>query len=268
MQKSKTPRRTRPEPERTQPERAWKRTEPAREAKGAAHEANGAARESNGAGPAPEADGARSSAYRTLNDAYRLVDEYLRQGQEMAENIWLPLGGNGASGLPTPGAPERFLRAVGDMTLAWVEAMQGFTNASTAAQQPNGSAGPFQTAREAASHAPSPTASTGGTPTAGHAPEAQVATRRELGVSVEAKGRVAVTAALTDRGVPGELEVSELRPAKGNAASIRDVSVRADEALVVVSIVVPDAQPPGTYNGLLLDAKTQAPRGTLSVVVL
>jgi hypothetical protein len=61
--------------------------------------------------------------------------------------------------------------------------------------------------------------------------------------------------------------VSALRPAKGKAAPIREVSVRADRARVAVRIVVPDAQPRGTYNGFLLDAKTQEPRGTLSLVV-
>ena len=136
MQSSKTKRRTRPEPERTGPNRAWKRTPPA----------------SEGNGAAPPAE---NGAARTLNDAYRLVDEYLRQGQEMAENIWLPFGGNGAPAWPSPAAPDRFLRAVGDMTLAWVEAMQGFASAPAAPpQQPSGSAGPFQTASEAASPAP------------------------------------------------------------------------------------------------------------------
>jgi len=261
MQKSKMKRRTRPEPERTAPDRAWKRSPPkngsaSREAHGAAPEGNGAAPEGNGAVP-PAAKGAAG----TLNDAYRLVDEYLRQGQEMAENIWLPFGGKGAPAWPSPAAPERFLRAMGDMTLAWVEAMQGFTNASAApTEQPSGSAGPFQAVSDPPSAAPSPTAAP--------ASAAKPAPRpRELGVSVEAKGRVEVAAVLHELADAGALEASELRPAKGKAQPIREVSVSAEAERVLVRIVVPDTQPRGTYNGLLLDAKAQKPCGTLSVVV-
>jgi diaminopimelate decarboxylase len=59
--------------------------------------------------PRPGEDGPepRDAAYRALNDAYRLVDEYLRQGQKMAENIWLPSAASGAE--PSFAAPGRFL---------------------------------------------------------------------------------------------------------------------------------------------------------------
>jgi len=207
-------------------------------------------------------NGARSSAFRTLNDAYRLVDEYLRQGQEMAENVWQPFVTNGIPGWPAPGAPERFLRAVGDMTLAWVEAMQGLAGAQNPAARPaSGTAGPFDTGG-AASPAPSPA------PTRDPAAPNPNAPQRELGVSVEAKGRVEVALAVSEPGAADELAVGELEPTQGKAAPIRDVTLRAEATRVVVRVVVPEGQPRGRYNGFLLDAKTQKPRGTLSVVVL
>src|SRR6187399_3452300 len=156
MPSSKTTRRTRPEPERTAPDRAWSRgarrngavppaSNGAASASNGASTPNGAASAPNGAGPARDAaanggseagNGARASAFRTLNDAYRLVDEYMRQGQEMAANAWMPFAGNGAPSWPVPGAPERFLRAMGDMTLAWIEAMQTFANPQPASTRP------------------------------------------------------------------------------------------------------------------------------------
>jgi hypothetical protein len=289
MPASKTTRRTRPEPARTGPDRAWTRNArrngaapaappaPADATPSSASATNGAAPPpsdggapaSTGADPAANgasngSNGAGASAFRTLNDAYRLVDEYMRQGQEMAANVWMPFAGNGAPSWPVPGAPERFLRAMGDMTLAWIEAMQTFTNPQPAATRPpSGTAGPFQTA--SASTAPSPTPTAAATP----APPVttQAAKQRELAISVVAKGRVEVAAAFSELSEPADLEACELRPAQGKAAPLRDVTLRAEAERIVVRVVVPDGQPRGTYNGLVLDAKTQKPRGTLSVVV-
>lgn len=257
MQHSKTKRRTRPEPERTEPNRAF-RTAP----NGAAKPPNGAAKSPNAAsGSAPNGESTRSSAFRALNDAYRLVDEYLRQGQEMAENIWLPFGGAGMPSWPSPGAPERFMRSLGDMTLAWVEVVQQWTNAQAAPQRPpSGSAGPFDTASTAERTAP-PTA-----PSAGVAPP-EPSARRELGVSVEAKGRVEVSVDLAGSASSDELEAGWLQPAKGKAAPITGVSLRASGNKLVVHVVVPEKQPRGTYNGLLLDSRSLKARGTVSVVV-
>lgn len=281
MQNSKTKRRTRPEPERTEPKRAF-RTAPngarpsrngAGGSNGAAASSNGAATSSNGAGstspngavPPPGAasgsESTRSSASRALNDAYRLVDEYLRQGQEMAENIWMPFGGGGMPGWPSPGAPERFMRSLGDMTLAWIEVVQQWTSTQAAPPRPpSGSAGPFDTGNGAERKAAAPA------PNAAVAPP-EPSARRELGVSVEAKGRVDVSVDVAEGAAASELEAGWLAPAKGKAAAITDVSLRFDGKKLVVRIVVPDGQPRGTYNGLLLDAHTLKPRGTVSLVV-
>ena len=277
MPPSKTTRRTRPEPERTGPDRAWtrgaRRSGAVPPTSNAAEPTSQGAAEPTGAGSAGDApanggasasNGARGSAFRTLNDAYRLVDEYLRQGQEMAANVWQPFTGNGAPGWPVPGAPERFLRAMGDMTLAWIEAMQTFSAAEPATRPPSGTAGPFHTASTAARPAPSAATTPASSPTY---VTAQPLRQRELAVSVEAKGRVEVSAAFSELGESVELELGELRPARGKAAPLRDVTVRAEAERIVVHVVVPDGQPRGTYNGLVLDAKTQKPRGTLSVVV-
>lgn len=290
MPPSKTTRRTRPEPERTAPDRAWTRSARRNGAvpptPGAAPAMDGAAPASPGAAPpgsngastrngagasgdgaanagAAAGSGARASAFRTLNDAYRLVDDYMRQGQEMAANVWMPFGGNGAPAWPAPGAPERFLRAMGDMTLAWIEAMQTFANPQPGATRPpSGTAGPFHAPSAPASTPASPAATPPTPPAKSHA-----ARQRELAVSVAAKGRVEVSAAFSELGESSSLEASELRPAKGKAAPLADVTVRVESDRIVVHVVVPDGQPPGTYNGLVLDAKTQKPRGTLSVVV-
>jgi hypothetical protein len=278
MKAPKPQRRKRPEPDRTEPDRSWAASAP-RATKQNGAKPSAARAKPNGATPsgakrAPKDDdtgagaGAepktsdranpRSSTYRALNDAYRLVDEYLRQGQKMAENIWLPQSGSGAPSFPAFGAPDRFMRAVGDMTLAWVEVMQQWTSAQGApSRAPTGSAGPFT-----AGVTPEPRAAT---PAAGVA--ASPLHERELTVSVEAKGRVTVSVQLAERIDLAELEVTALRPAKGRADAIGEVSLNVDGTSAVLRVVVPERQPRGTYNGLLVETKTQKPRGTLSLVV-
>jgi hypothetical protein len=221
-----------------------------------ASEPSGAA----GAATAATAD-PHDGANRTLNDAYRLVDEYLRQGQKMAENVWLPSGASGSSFDAGLGAPGRFMRAMGDMTLAWVEVMQQFANgAAPAREAPVGSAGAFKV-NQAPAPATVPTPSVAAPNAAEHA--------AELTVRVQASGRVEVSVQLGELSNAAHLAPTELRSFTGHVESIRDVSlIVMPGAAPVLQIVVPDGQPAGTYNGLLLDAKSQKPRGTVSLSVL
>jgi hypothetical protein len=197
----------------------------------------------------------RDGAYRALNDAYRLVDEYLRQGQKMAENAWLPSAASGAGFEAGLGAPGRFMRAMGDMTMAWVEVMQAFTNAASAPakEAPIGSAGAFKVP---APSVPVPVPTT-------------QARASELTVRVQASGRVEVSIQLGELSNAGQLAPTELRSLAGHVEPIRDVSlVVVPGATPVLQIVVPDGQPVGMYNGLLLEAKSHKPRGTVSLSVL
>jgi hypothetical protein len=196
-----------------------------------------------------------------LNDAYRLVDEYLRQGQKMAENVWLPSGGSGSSFDAGLGAPGRFMRAMGDMTLAWVEVMQQFTNgAAPAREAPVGSAGAFKV-----NQAPAPATAPSPSVAAPNAAERAA----ELTVRVQASGRVEVSVQLGELSNAAHLAPTELRSFTDHVEPIRGVSlIVTPGAAPVLQIVVPDGQPAGTYNGLLLEAKSQKPRGTVSLSVL
>jgi hypothetical protein len=190
-----------------------------------------------------------------LNQAYTLVDEYLRQGQRMAESVWLPLSGVAGEGESATAAPERFMRAMSDMTMAWVEVMQQWTSQAPRRQAATGSAGPFGVGKAPA--APNATDASAAAPPA-HA----------LSISVQAAGRVEATVELMSGADPARLVPTELRAYSGSAPPITDVvlALRAGEP-PIVRISVPNEQPAGTYSGLLLEAETQRPRGTISVVV-
>jgi hypothetical protein len=148
-----------------------------------------------------------------------------------------------------------------DMTLAWVEVMQDVTSAvsAPARKSPVGSAGAFNVGKER-----------GRAPAEG-APAGVAATARasELTVRVQASGRVEVSVQVSELSDAAHLAPTELRSLAAEVEPIRDVSVVVvPDATPVLQIVVPDGQPKGTYNGLLLEAKSHKPRGTVSLTVL
>src|SRR5262245_27288682 len=98
---SKAKRRRRPTVARTEPDRSLN-----------VRRMRKSTRANGSPAPSPQADqqadvNPREAGYQAINDAYRLIDEYLRQGQRMAENLWMPLSGLGddTSRFKTP---ERF----------------------------------------------------------------------------------------------------------------------------------------------------------------
>lgn len=252
-------RRTRPAVDRIGPNRAWPGMRAVDIPAGSPEEtpASNASRVGEEGSASQQAP--RTAAYQTINDAYRLIDDYMRQGQRMAENLWLPL--DGGAGENPFNAPERFMRAMSDMTLAWVEVMQQWTTGvkSPSRQTPVGSAGPFSAGQAAPA---------GGARDPG-AGSAVAASGRSLSVSVRARGKVEVSVQVADLTDLEALVPSELRPFSGHAEPIRGVSLelRADEP-ATLRIEVPEGQPAGTYNGLLLERQTQRPRGTLSLTVI
>jgi hypothetical protein len=239
-------RKKRPPVERTDPRRIWPTEAPPRDDSASEGEAPSS--------PGDEPSGNREASYKAINDAYRLIDEYVRQGQKMAENLWLPTEGSGGVDEGGVKAPLRFMRAMGDMTMAWVDVMQRWTNDAVS---PSGAAvGPF-TAGRAPPEQPRAQPSNGG-------PRAPA-----LRVAVKSSGVVEVSVHLGEGTQLGELSPGELRPFSGDAAPIKGVTleVGAPGEGPLLRIVVPDGQTPGTYNGLLVDRSTQRPRGTVSLSI-
>ncbi len=229
----------RPKMERTEPDRSWM---------------NG----SFGPGASAAGSDPRAAGYQAINNAYRLIDEYVRQGQRMAENLWLPLDGSAGRAASAFNAPERLMRAMGDMTMAWLEVMEQFTKNAQAKPSPvpAGSAGPFASSRveppPAATEAPSPSAP---------------AKAQPLKLSLDARGRVEVSFQLADAASLAELAVTELRSFGSDAEPIRGVELSGAPDEPVLRVRVPEGQPAGTYNGLFLERGSQRPCGTISLVV-
>jgi hypothetical protein len=88
-----------------------------------------------------------------------------------------------------------------------------------------------------------------------------------VAVSVECPRRTTTSIDLRP-GPPSRLVIHALRAEGTEAPPIRDVVIEAslDDA-VTVSVQVGADQPPGIYNGLIVDASSNLPRGTLSLTI-
>jgi len=88
-----------------------------------------------------------------------------------------------------------------------------------------------------------------------------------LSVTVVSERRTAATLEYRS-GAAGPLLVHALRAEGQEAPPIRDVTIEsAGGDGITVRVVVASTQPPGVYNGLVIDAGTNVPRGTVSVRV-
>jgi hypothetical protein len=236
-------RRTRPPVDRTEPRRSFLEW-----TKGFSEAGAGQNQGSEGATETSSPQEPAEPASRTVNDAYRLIDEYIRKGQKAAEDLWIPQHGAERED-ERFNLPVRFMRAMGDMTMAWVEMMQQWTPAS----REHGPVGPFTAGR-------APAKSNGSTATGA---------QRALRVSIATALPVDVTVHFAEGSDVADLVATELRSFTGNASPITDVKLEypAPGDAPVLRIHVSAEQAPGTYNGLLLDAASQSPRGTISLMV-
>ena len=77
-------------------------------------------------GSAPNA----AAAYETMNASYRMMDEYMRQVQHLAEQLWMPwirpFMGTASPFIP----PEQWARAYGDIAMVWMSMAQAWTTGS------------------------------------------------------------------------------------------------------------------------------------------
>lgn len=154
--------------------------------------------------------------------------------------------GSSSSSGATPGAPPWPFA----MPFPWWPAAPGAPGAAASA--------PEASAASAAPHPGAAPAAAG----AGDSPE-------RVFVSVISQRRVESVLELR-RGGWGALTAHALRPEGHDAPAIRGVSIEArpEESALRVSVEVPADQPPGVYNGMIVDTVSNLPRGTLTVRVL
>jgi hypothetical protein len=200
------------------------------------------------------------SVGRGVNAGYRVIEEYIRQGQEVARSLW-----PGARVGSTPGAEplnmtERMIRSASDFAGLFSEFLQTFSLPGTL--PPPGSR-PIPGFGIADKEKADPPAQAPPAAAKDHSPTL-------VSVDVESKRRTEVTLELKPLSWTANLDVHDLRSARINAQRLRGIKAIClpDERRIVFRVRIPDRQPAGTYSGLVVDRSTNLPRGTLSVRIV
>ena len=233
---------TRPEPARTEPLRSWSALF---------------------AGPVGAARGGAGGSLgevvsRSVDLGYRVVDEYVRQGQKAArrvsERTWEP----DAMARDAQDLMARMMQYGSDFMAVWVELMELTTGGVPWMQ----GAVPGWPARRATNgHDPEPG------PEAPPAADVPASGRAQVAVEVASKQPAEVTVDVAADVDADALVVHALREADAKKPRLRDVGLRrrTPGGSLVLTLRVPDRQPAGMYNGMIVDTTTSRPVGTVSV---
>lgn len=231
----------RPPLERTDPVRNWSTL------------LNAASSAASTGEPAPNRDqpsGLGDAISRSVAIGYQVVEEYVRQGERAARRMT-----EGASPTGVTADAQDLVQRMGhyatELAGMWLELVQRTTMASAPARDGAGAA-----------------ARTTATPAAAPAPAPVRSARVRLDVRCSRPVEVAID--LTPEAAGARFVVHALRACDAWKPRIDDVQVRSGEADdgPTFSVGIPDGHPPGTYEGLIVDAVSNRPVGVVRVVLL
>ena len=215
--------------------------------------------------PTPTAPG---DVGRGVQLGYTVIEDYLRQGQELAKAMVTP---GAAVSPPDPQQlANRLVQYATDFAGAWMEYLQsamslpGIMPGAASPAPAAGTAGPFDIGRRAT--APARVSDPAQAREVTHEVTREATSRPALTLDVQSSKRVNVTLELKSVAASLPLVVHELRSGDGAAPRISEVAIVHGDRLVV-RLRVPDGQPPGTYSGLIVDTKDNLPRGTMTVQI-
>lgn len=194
-------------------------------------------------GSAEERDtGGGDPITESVRAGYRIVEQYLEQSRSAAAGM-APRSTSAANVLGD--LTSRMVRTTADLFEVWFQMLD-----ATGATRP-------QAAQAAPGQAPAPPAN--GHVFAGASVQVRVDSSRPASVAVD----------LGPRAIGAALAAHDLRSEDETLPRIRGVVVEpcADGAAFSVVVAIPDDQPDGTYNGMIVDSATSSPVGTISVRV-
>jgi hypothetical protein len=207
-----------------------------------------------------------------VETGYRVVEEYLRQGQNMARAVGLPFPDGAVADDGLQNRMGAMFRSFSDFAGLWMDVMGRMSAGGAPAPgvtPPQGTAGPFPAgggpvvSEDPKAVAPErPVAPEPRVP-----PEPQAGAPLALTLDVQSARRIEISIDLRPRSSGLSLVVHELRAPEPDKPRLAGVTLEGmpDEERVVLRLHVPDDHPPGVYSGVILDARTSLPRGTLSV---
>ena len=214
-----------------------------------------AAASAAGAGAAEE-NGERASSFgdaisRSVALGYQVVEEYVRQGEKAARRVsdgGYRSGSVAADAQDVMQLMQRMGHYASELFGTWFELVQ----------------------RTGMPGAPLRAAAAAGAPTT-TAPSAAASTAAPIRARLEVRSSrpVEVAIELASEAGSAEFVVHALRACESWKPRLDDVHVRPGDAgdAPIVAVRVPDGHPPGTYEGLIVDAATNRPVGVVRVVL-
>jgi hypothetical protein len=227
----------RDDPERTGPVRSWSKLYHASDPREAA---DGAA----------SADGAeRDVVAQGVGLGYRVIEEQIRQGQRVAEQISAASYSPSAIGGDMREASERMVRYSADLLALWFD----FVNSTMAnGELMRNFSASLQGARP-------PAEATGPAAAASTSVAVELCSIRPVRVTLDLKAHAAGRS----------LATHGLRAADIDKPPLTEVGFEraADAAPLVLRLRVPETQPPGLYTGVVIDKQSGELLGTLTAQV-
>jgi hypothetical protein len=242
----------------------------------------------NGAAP-PRAD---DGVARGVRVGYQVIEDYMRQGEEFARAMYGAGSSGSIGGVAAPFfAPRgdggelqatagRLLQVAADFAAAWMDLMQATSSRRTDApvggrrpEVPGFDIDRTSSAPAAAAARPEPGPPPPSTPAAGGESAAGAWTApapAPVTLRIHSKQQVEVALDIRPGPMAGPLVAHDLRAIDPALPRIGGVSVDGAEGgeRLIVRVHVPDDHPPAVYSGIIVDERTNLPRGTISVRVL
>lgn len=244
----------RPKLERERPNREWSTLFGAAQAAGAGKPGS----------EQPGKDKSGAALSDTVELGYRVIDDYLRQGRQVAQSFG-GTGWNGGAAVPGAGSSDemqqmaqRVMQYGWDFAGLWFEMWNraGGPNAASMPMPPG-----WAPPRPAEPKEPRPAP----TSAESHASTARAETQT---VSVSVDSKLLTTTSVELRPGPiGDLVVHALRADGHEAPPIGNVTLETTDDGPLIRIVIESAQPAGRYRAAIVDATSNLPRGLLTVRV-
>lgn len=218
---------------------------------------------SNGADGANGSAGAGRAVSETVEMGYRVIDDYLRQGQKVAEAFnpatWMNPG-QGGSNEELQKIAQRVMQYGWDFAGMWFEMWSRMGGAGAWPQGPWMAGMPFGPSPNGQQH--------GGGPERHASADGMGAEPVRLEIDVRSS-RATSTSIELRPGKTHDLILQRLRPAAEDGLPIGEASLEpaADGHALKLKVTVPDEQKAGIYNALIVDSRTNLPRGTFSITV-
>jgi hypothetical protein len=245
------PRFRREDPERIDPIRAWEtlfRSDDSRPQTAAADESPPAAEKTD------EKTSWDDIATRAVRRGYEVIEEQINEGRRIAEKFRGYSDEVRKGGDDTTRLIERSLRFYTDVGSLWFELMESLLR--NQALRPDSRSGNGANGEE--HHATNGNGNGNGNGASGAKDTVDVEVISSCPTSVSLDLRAANGATLT---------VPPLRAADDGKPPLTDIGFHIREGRPVLRIKIPNGQPADTYSGVVVDAGTHQPKGTLCVSV-